>query len=329
MLTTRASDRGRAGGAGLPVLLLLLLAAAPALGQPARPSLQSRNGGVVSLMGYNVTPDGSANTLQVNRTAAGTEEGDPTLTLSQYGFGFTLSESAPLFLETYLGFARYDPRAVFTIDGERRSPLRWNNATATLGIGWDFAIAENLFLRPIVNLAAGYAAGDASLFASFIQRRRDVDISALTDAHVNVAGGGGSLVLAYYDYRPEQELEVELRYTQIRLQTVGDSMPAARGTATAETASLWSRLRWPTGREAFGRPIRWVLDGALSSYLGDQRDLLGFAWSARFGGGVEVDIGRQEVGALGINVSRLRLVARYFYAENSVTGVSVGLGIGF
>ena len=316
-------------GAALGIMLAgILLSAAPALAQH-RPSVQPRNGGVLSLMGYNVTPDGSANSLQLNRTSVGVEEGDPTLTLSQFGFGFTVSESVPLFIETYLGFARYDPRAVFTTEGERQSPLRWNNATATLGVGWDFALAENLYLRPIVNVAAGYAAGDASLFASFIQRRRGVDISALTDAHVNMAGGGGSLMLAYYDYRPEREIEVELRYTQMRLQTVGDSMPAARGTSTAETAALWSRLRWPTGREAFGRPIRWVLDGAVSSYVGDQRDLLGFSWSAKFGGGVELDVGRQEVGALGLTVSRLRLVARYFYAENSVTGVSVGLGIGF
>jgi len=304
----------------------LLLAAGPAMAQS---SILPRNGGVIGLMGFNVTPDGSANVLQVNRNVAGPDEGDPTLTLSQFGFGFTVSESVPLFIESYLGFARYDPRAVFTSSGERRSPLRWNNATATVGVGWDFAIAENLYLRPIVNVAAGYAAGDASLFASFIQRRRDVDISALTDRHVNMAGGGGSLTLAYYDFRPEREIEAELRYTQIRLQTVGDTMPAARGTSTAETASLWSRVRWPTGREAFGRPIRWVLDGAVSSYLGDQREMLGFSWSAKIGGGIEVDVGRQEVGALGLSVSRLRLVARYFYAEDSVTGVSVGLGIGF
>ena len=316
-----------AAAAGL-VLACGLSFAAPASAQN-RGAVQSRNGGVLSLMGYNVTPDGSANSLQMDRTSVGVEEGDPTLTLSQFGFGFTVSESVPLFIETYLGFARYDPRAVFTTEGGRQTPLRWNNATATVGVGWDFALAENLYLRPIVNVAAGYAAGDASLFASFIQRRRGVDISALTDAHVNMAGGGGSLMLAYYDYRPEREIEVELRYTQMRLQTVGDSMAAARGSSTAETASVWSRLRWPTGREAFGRPIRWVLDGAVTSYLGDQRDLLGFSWSTKFGGGVEVDVGRQEIGALGLSVSRLRLVGRYFYAENSVTGVSVGLGIGF
>lgn len=290
--------------------------------------LRARPGGVLGLMGYNVTPDGSANAMEINRSSRG-EEGSPTLLLSQFGFGFTVSESFPLFLEAYLGTARYDPRLLFTGEDTRRLPLRWNNIAGTVGIGYDIALAENLWLRPIVNFSAGYVASDAALFGAFINYRRGVDISRLTDAHVNVWGFGGSLVLAYYDYRPERDIDIELRYTHIELRTFGDTLPAAEGRLTARTVGLWARYRWPTGWEAFGRPIRWVLDGSATTYLGEQRDAIGFSWSVKLGGGIEFDIGRYEIGAVGLNLSRVRLIGRYFIGDKGVTGFSFGIGMSF
>lgn len=296
-----------------------------------RTTLQSRRGGVIGLMGYNVVPDGSANAIQVNRNSiSGGADSAPELTVSQFGFGFTVSESFPLFLEIYLGTARYDPRYYLTGgEQQRRSPTRWNNITTTIGVGYDIRLAEYLWLRPILNASLGYAASDASLFGSFIQARRDVDVAALTDQHMNVWGIGGSLMLAYYDYRPERDIDVELRYTNILLQTFGDTLPAARGRSDASTLGLWTRLRWPTGWEAFGRPLRWVVDASATTYLGDQREALGFSWAVKIGGGIEFDVGRYEVGALGINMSRVRLIGRYFFGDKGVSGTSFGIGISF
>jgi hypothetical protein len=323
--------------------LLLLLLAAPAAAQGTGDSLDqvldridalrarlgSRGSGIVGLMGYNMTPDGSTNALQVNRTTASDDEGSPLLTLGQFGAGFTVAEGFPLWLEGYVGYARYDPRAVFTGIDARRSPLRWNNLAVTIGVGYDIRLAEYLWLRPIFNASLGYAASDASLFGRFLAWRTGVDVEALTDRQAIVAGLGGSLVLAYYDYQPARDIDVELRYTHLELQTVGDTLPAARGRATAQTLGLWTRYRWPAGFEAFGRPVRWVLDGSASYYFGDQADVIGFRWSVKAGGGVEVDVGRYEVGAVGIYLSRVRLVARYFYGDGGVTGTSVGIGMSF
>jgi hypothetical protein len=281
-------------------------------------------------MGYNFTPDGSTNAVQVSRPSVTGREGSPTLTLGQFGFGFTVSESFPLYLESYVGYARYDPRTLFSGgDAALRTPLRWNNIAGTLGIGYDIRLSEYLWLRPTLTGSLGYAASDLSLFGAFVKYRTGEDIPALTDQHVHVWGLGGSLTLAYYDYVPAREIDVELRYTQIELQTFGDSLPAARGSATAQTLGLWTRLRWPTGREAFGRPLRWVLEGTGSYYFGDQRDALGFDWSVKIGGGIEFDIGRYEIGMFGINANRVRLIGRYFVGDKGVTGVSVGLGISF
>lgn len=294
-----------------------------------RAQLNPRGSGVLGLMGYNMSPDGSANAIEVERGNAKTELGSSVMQLGQMGAGFTVAESFPLWLEGYLGYARYDPRAVFTNLPPRQTPLRWNNLAATVGVGYDIRLAEYLWLRPILNLSGGYATSDSSLFASFIDYRTGREIAALTDKHVNVWGIGGSLMLAYYDHRPSRDIDVELRYTQIYLQTFGDTIQAARGTAMAQTLGLWARYRWPTGWEAFGRPVRWVLDGSFSYYLGDQESALGFSWAAKAGGGIEIDVGRYEVGAAGLYVSRIRLVARYFLGDNNVTGTSVGIGISF
>lgn len=342
---------GQAGGCGAAALLAAILcagaspAAAQGGGGSTRPeirddiaarlqalrnSLRPRPGGVLGIMGYGVVPDGSSSAVQIDSsTVAGQQGGDPSLTLTQFGFGFTVSEAFPLYLESYLAYARFDPRAVFTADGPSRLPLRWNSFTGTLGVGYDISLAQNLWLRPIVNFSAGYAAGDATLFAAFVAARRDIDLSALTDRDVKAFGLGGSLVLAYYDYRPERDIDVELRYTQIELETFGNTLPAARGTSTAQTLGLWTRYRWPTGWEAFGRPMRWVLDGTANWYLGDQRDTLGIGWAVNAGGGIEFDIGRSELGAFGITLNRVRLVGRYFFGDSNVTGYSVGIGMSF
>lgn len=314
-------------------VLLTVAGAAPSCAQTIAETLthlRPRNGGVLGLMGYNVIPDGSSNALQFNRAEAQSTNSASLVSLSQFGFGFTWGESLPIYTEAYMGYARYDPRYLFSGgEQERRTGLRWNNLTTTLGVGYDFQIARNLYIRPILNASLGYVAPDTSLFAWFVGRRTGLDTSALADRHTNAYGLGGSLVLAYYDHRPTRDIDVELRYTNITLQTFGDTMPLVRGQSSSQTVYLWARLRWPTGVEAFGRPVRWVLESNTSYYFGDQAEALGYRWAIKVGGGLELDVGRQEFGALGLYVSRIRLVARYMFADQGVTGTSVGLGFSF
>lgn len=319
--------------AGLLLCAVLLAGLAMPAAAQTSPSdiltgFRPRNGGVLGLMGFNMTPDGSANALQFNRTEA--QDSASLVTMGQFGFGFTVSQSFPLYLEAFGGYARYDPRYIMT-NGEqsRRTSLRWNNVTGTLGVGYDIQIAQNLYIRPIINGALGYAAPDSTLFGWFVERRTGIDTSVLTDRHANVYGLGGSLVLAYYDHLPAREIDLELRYTNLQLQTFGDTFRGVQTSSNAQTLYLWARYRWPTGWEAFGRPMRWVTDFNASWYFGDQQAALGFGWAVKVGGGIEFDIGRYEIGAMGINLNRVRLVARYMYGDHNVTGNSVSLGVSF
>jgi hypothetical protein len=92
--------------------------------------------------------------------------------------------------------------------------------------------------------------------------------------------------------------------------------------------NLWARLRWPTGLEAFQRPVRWVTEAQHSHFFGDPQAALGFEHLTKIGGGLELDLEELKIGAFGLYTERVRLVGRYVFGLN-VTGFSVGLGITF
>jgi hypothetical protein len=281
--------------------------------------------GILDLLAYSVVPDGTVSTLQINRG----NEDDVGVSLGQLGAGFTWSKSFPLYLEGFLGYARYDPRFVFS-DGQeqRRIPTRWDQLSATVGVGWDFPLGGNFYLRPIANAAIAQATTDATLAVSLLEFRRSQEVAALDDARMNAYGVGGSLVLAYYDHLPAREIDIELRGTDLYLQTFGDTSGDLRANTNALTVNLWARYRWPTGLEAFERPIRWVAEAQHSHFFGDPQAALGFEYLTKVGGGIEFDLGAHRIGAFGLYTQRVRVVGRYVFGLN-VNGFSVGLGITF
>jgi hypothetical protein len=326
-MTPQAASR-----AGASILGLAVAAADTASAQQAgSPTTfigrtpRSVSEGILDLLAYSVVPDGTISTLQINRG----NEDDVGVSLGQLGAGFTWSKSFPLYLEGFLGYARYDPRFVFS-DGQdqRRIPTRWDQLSATVGVGWDFPLGGNFYLRPIANVAIAQATTDASLAVSLLEFRRSQEVEALDDARMNAYGVGGSLVLAYYDHLPAREIDIELRATDLYLQTFGDTSADLRANTNALTVNLWARLRWPTGLEAFERPIRWVTEAQHSHFFGDPQAALGFEYLTKVGGGIEFDLGAYKIGALGLYTQRVRLVGRYVFGLN-VNGFSVGLGVTF
>lgn len=62
---------------------------------------------------------------------------------------------------------------------------------------------------------------------------------------MNSYGLGGSVMLDYENYKPSQEIDVELRYTNIPVQTF-DTSTAVQGSADSQSLALWARSRVPT-----------------------------------------------------------------------------------
>jgi len=287
-------------------------------------NLQQTANGVLGLLGYNVVPDVTASSLSISR---GGQE-DTGLQTTQFGLGFTVDPDFPLYLEGFLGYSRYDPRFVFS-EGEKKSylPTRWNNFSGTVGVGWDFPIIEGLVFRPILNAALGHVESDVSLIGRLLELKYNRELAFLDRGRMNAYGLGGSLMLDLNIPRPGYEVDLELRYTDIRLSTFGDTSSLVRGEAEAKTFNVWGRVRWPMDAEMFGRPLRWVVDFSHSRFFGDQV-ALGFDHLTKVGGGIELNVGRYELGIWDFNMQSIRIVARYLFGQN-VSGGSIGLAVSF
>jgi hypothetical protein len=313
----------RPGLAALALGAACALAPALALGQRFETSgvdVQKAANAVLSMMGLMLTPDVTTGSLSFSNDATG----NPDFSMTSLGGGFTLSKAFPLYLEGTAGYSRYDPTFIASNGTEERSvPVKWNVVTLTGGIGWDFPVAKELVLRPMFNFSYGRLESDTSLAARFAESQTDATFEFLDGGKLDAYGLGGSLMLDYEHYRPEHEVDVELRYTNIRLQSFGGTSEAVRGSSDAQTVNLWTRWRAPTGLVMFERPVRYVLEYVYTRFLGDLDGVLGFSHLNSVGAGLELDVSKYDT-----IVSRLRLVGRYKFGDN-VTGWSVGFAVSF
>jgi len=283
-------------------------------------NLQKAANAVLSMMGLMLTPDVTTGSLSFSNDATG----NPDFSMTSLGGGFTTSKAFPLYLEGTAGLSRYDPTFIASNGVEERSiPVKWNVVTVTGGIGWDFPVAKELVLRPMFNFSYGHLESDTSLAGRFIESQTDATLEFLDGGQLDAYGLGGSLMLDYERYRPENEIDVELRYTNIQLQSFGSTSTGAKGSAAAQTINLWSRWRAPTGITAFERPVRYVLEYVYTRFLGDLDGVLGFNNLHSVGTGLELDSSARDIA-----VTRTRLMARYKVGEH-VTGWSIGLAVSF
>jgi len=244
--------------------------------------------------------------------------------MTQLGGGFTWSRSLPLYLEGNAAFSRYDPVFVLSNGTETRPvPVQWNSLVGTVGVGWDFPIAKELALRPIANFTLGRVTSDLSIAERVIEGETGREIEFLRHGQLDAVGYGGSLMLDYEHYREMYEIDVEVRLTDVYLQSFGVTSEAVQGAAWAQSLGVWSRWRAPTGLRSLDRPVRYVLEYAFTHYFGPDGDMLGFNNLNSIGAGLELD-----TSVLDRIATRWRLIGRYRFGNN-VSGWGVGLGISF
>ena len=303
-------------------LLMILMTPVVAWAQITLPGnkIKKNADGILSIMAFSVVPDLTSSFLSIDDSQVGSNR----LFMTQFAGGETISKKTPIYLEGSIALSRFDPTYVETMGQEaRRLPTRWNSIAGTGGIGYDIPLTSELVLRPIFNFSLGHLESDLSLASRFIGNKLDTDaFDFLKSGKLNAYGLGGSIMLDYTLVKPEYEVDLELRYTNIQLRSF-DSSAAVKGNATAEAASIYARYRAPTGLTVMDRPLRYVLEAANTVYLGDQRGLLGFNNLSSVGVGVEFDSSKYD-----IMVSRTRLVARYAFGQN-VRGFAIGLAVSF
>jgi len=318
--------RARAGAfsiawLGLALFLLAGTVQAQGLGRAVLGSnVQKLANGIVGVMSYTVAPDVTTSSLAISNGSTG----DASLSMSQFGGGFTWSTDTRLYLEGNAAYARYDP--VFVVsDGtdQRKVPTRWNSFSASGGIGWDFPLSQHWVIRPIFNFTLGRVISDLKFAKFWVDNNTNVDLSFLDGGRLDAYGLGGALMLDYEKFAPEHDDDIELRYTKVALQSFGGSNLGVVGHANSESVSVWARMRVPTGwGVVWERPVRYVYEVATTRYLGDEKEL-GLTQMSSVGVGLELDSSKFDVWA-----TRLRAIARYKFGP-SAHGWSLGLAISF
>jgi len=282
--------------------------------------VQKLANGILGIMSYTVAPDVTTSSLAIGNAATAS----PGLSMTQVGGGFTFSKSTPLYMEGNAAYSRYDP-VFLASDGaaQRPVPVKWNSLSATGGIGWDFQLSEHWVVRPMFNFTVGYVASDLAGLKWWVDNNTNLDLSALDGRRLKAYGLGGSLMFDYEKFTPEADDDLEIRYTNVTLNSYGDSPSGVVGHAKATSASIWARRRVPTGwGVVWDRPVRYVYETALTEFLGDQREL-GLKWMASVGFGLELDSSALERIA-----TRWRAVLRYKFGPD-VRGVAFGMAISF
>jgi hypothetical protein len=280
--------------------------------------LQQRANSFLTVISYSLTPDVTTGSLSLNDSALS----NPGLSMTSLGGGGTLSEGFPLYLEGTIAFNRYNPTFITNGSSPVSIPVRWNSISGTGGIGWDFKLNEQFKIRPILNVSLGHVESDLSIAARVIENKTGIGLDFLNNGRLNAYGLGGSIVLDYEDYRPDQENEFELRYTNIQL-TSFDSSKSVEGHTSAQSIGLWSRRRVPAGFTLMGSVVRSVVEFAHTQYLGDSRGALGFNFLSSIGTGLELDIKDYD-----IFFTRARLMVRYQFAPD-ISGYSIGIAASF
>lgn len=244
---------------------------------------------------------------------------------SQLGGGFVWSNDIPLYLEGYLGFQRYDPH--FILDKPTRDldvRANWYGLAATGGIGWDFRLSGHWSFRPIVNVSIGKITSEANIQAPIVASDSGGDLDFLTNGHITAGGLGGTLMLEYQNHQKSYDLDIRLRHSYLHLTSIGSSADIS-ASADAITTTGWVRARIPvSGWKAFGNPVRSVWQASVTSYSGDQGEVLGIKWLAKVGAGIELDTENTELPL----VKRARLLVSYAFNDD-YSGYSLGIGFNF
>lgn len=284
--------------------------------------LQRENAeGSLAILSLSALPDDSASSIFLE---SGDDSSDFSYRSGQLGGGFTLTQGFPLYLEGYIGYARYDPVLLLGEEGdESEIPLKWTSVALTGGIGYQFDLTEHWYFTPLFHLSVGRTQTDASIGAQFIANELGLDVDFLSSGGIWAGGLGASTTLGYGKRLPSgHELEVRLRATYLEYHPFEDDDLLV--SAEAANAVAWGRYHFPTDMSLFGLPVRGVTDLSFSYLAGDQSKVLNTDWLARVGVGLELDISETWVPW----VTAGRFMVRY-YGSDTVTGFTAGLGFSF
>lgn len=288
----------RSGAAGL-ALALALLAAAGAAAQSAADLRRvvaaavdrtAFGNFVTAAVGFSALPGVSAADFTIDLDGPGEVEATRlALPLSRRWEGVEILGGAPHTELTLAGFRASRAYPVFLPGTPRaaRPDATATSLTAIGGLGLAFPVAEGTTLAPLVTLGYGRLEDDTTFSGPGARSLDRATRGVLFNVRVEQLIGGPALQLDHArGLGGDLRLASRLRADAVFSDTISVSDPALEASAASQVFTARADLDGPTGRRAFGRPLRWVLFGAGTAFTGDAADFIGADAFAELGGGL-------------------------------------------
>ncbi|MCK8786120.1 hypothetical protein M0638_17230 [Roseomonas sp. NAR14] len=236
-----------------------------------------------------------------------------------------LNRIAP-YVELTLGYLGARAGGTITLDPLPATALRtdFRTYTALAGGGFELLLTEEVRVRPILLLGYSRVEADTRFGGPLAGTLESLTGGILGRIRSDNAMIGGALEIAYdHRFAGDLRLRGKLRYNQIHASAYSASDGVFKSDGTFGAGTLRLELNGPTGRQMFGRELRWLGYTGGTVFTGPRRSALGFGEFAEFGGGLEL-VDRNVVrGVEGVALRGSGIVG------NGVTGWSVGLSLAF
>lgn len=269
---------------------------------------------LLSIVGLAALPDITASRLEPNGADDLRGQRIDTLRLANDAT-FELA-GQPVYVEGNLGFAR--ARIDLKLGDDVARADNFDAVGAFGAVGPDLALARFTRLRPLVILGAGYVDDDFGLPDPI-----DADDVEGVDLRQWSLAYGVGLSLDYERPLGTDRVDLRLKFSQVWYDTVWAADRRFAIETSNRTVNASAVYKYDTGLRVGAYPL--FVTGLLgaNAFLGDQRDALGFSWFGEYGGGLELDLAPAEVWA---QRARVRVTG---IAGDDVTGISLGVGVGF
>lgn len=229
-----------------------------------------------------------------------------------------------LHVEGLFAFQMYNPTLIFPeISPGDKLDVTWASVAATLGVGWEFPLANDWKLRPAGHFSLGHITADATL-VGFPLLPSGSEAADSVDGNLNSVGVGASLAVFREVPIGAWQAEYRIRHTFLEFYPINEPQ-AGNATASSNQTTLFSRHRYPLQNvEIFNLSSKLVLDAGLVLYHGDSATVLGTDWAATAGVGLEME----TAGLVSRTVSSGRIMLNGVVTDE-FNGLSLGFGLGF
>jgi hypothetical protein len=280
-------------------------------------------GAYASIINFAVNPDISAATYYVD--AGDLDASDPELNVFRLPLRHVFeldSRGWRPFVEANLAYQSY--QFDFAAFDTERVDTEWQTYGGTLTGGVEIAASEQLTLVPAVTLGLVHLENDANYTGPRSNLLLQPALEGLVfDWDADAWLVGASLAADYRRGLRNFELSIHGSLTHNYIETYDSSSGLIEFDSQATTFALQAETIHPTTMTAWGYPLALVASLGNTTFIGSDRDALGFEYFFEAGLALEADVSSKEW-----PVKKLRLGASAIYGPD-VKGWSLILGYRF